>query len=145
MMCGMRPMKLPRWIGMCSAWQSVSPAALNSAVEQSRRSLMLVECEARISVSPVSSTIEPMAAPITSTVIGSMLPLGHTTTHFLKPRAEKRPRSDGPHYFNGNLMGIENSAKPFSINEARPDSLFWSSELRLEDQVEPAIDARRHP
>src|SRR3981081_1588314 len=47
MMCLMRSRKLPRWIGMCSAWQSVSPAALNSAVEQSRRSLMLVECEAR--------------------------------------------------------------------------------------------------
>ena len=56
---------------MCSAWHSVSPAASNSAVEQSRRSLMLVECEARISASPVSSTIEARAAPITSTVIGS--------------------------------------------------------------------------
>src|SRR3979490_3142978 len=73
MMCGRRARKLPRWIGMCSAWQSVSPAALNSAVEQSRRSLMLVECEARISVSPVSSTIEAMAAPITSMVMGSRL------------------------------------------------------------------------
>ncbi len=36
-------MKLPRCIGMCSAWHSVSPFASNSAVEQSRRSLMLVE------------------------------------------------------------------------------------------------------
>ena len=42
-MCGMMPMKEPRCIGMCSAWHSVSPRALNSAVEQSRRSLMLVE------------------------------------------------------------------------------------------------------
>jgi len=44
-------------------------------VEQRRRAvaplLMLVECEARISVSPVSSTIEFMAAPITSTATGS--------------------------------------------------------------------------
>ena len=61
---------------MCSAWQSVSPAALNSAVEQSRRSLMLVECEARISVSPVSSTIEAMAAPMTSMVMGSRVVMG---------------------------------------------------------------------
>ena len=73
MMCGTRSRKLPRWIGMCSAWHSVSPRALNSAVEQSRRSLMLVECEARISVSPVSSTIDAIAAPITSTVMGSTL------------------------------------------------------------------------
>src|SRR5262245_50343938 len=94
MMCGTRSRKLPRWIGMCSAWQSVSPAALNSAVEQSRRSLMLVECEARISVSPVSSTIEPMAAPITSTVMGS--------------------------------------------------SALARVMRRLQDEVEPAIDARRH-
>src|SRR5215216_4423334 len=69
MMCLIRSKKLPRWIGMCSAWHSVSPAALNSAVEQSRRSLTLAECEARISVSPVSSTIEAMAAPMTSTVM----------------------------------------------------------------------------
>jgi hypothetical protein len=40
---GMIPIKLPRCIGMCSAWHSIVPRVSNSAVEQSRRSLMLVE------------------------------------------------------------------------------------------------------
>jgi hypothetical protein len=33
----------PRWTGMCSAWATIRPLASNSAVEQSRRSLMFEE------------------------------------------------------------------------------------------------------
>jgi len=69
----MMPIKLPRCIGMCSAWHKVVPHVSNSAVEQSRRSLMLVEKLARTSASPISSTIDDKALPITSTVIGSIV------------------------------------------------------------------------
>jgi hypothetical protein len=68
---GMIPIKLPRCIGMCSAWHRVVPRISNNAVEQSRRSLMLVEKLARTTASPISSTIDDNALPITSTVIGS--------------------------------------------------------------------------
>ncbi len=67
----MMPMKLPRCIGMCSAWHKVVPRVSNSAVEQSRRSLMFVEKLARTNASPISSTMDDNALPITSTVIGS--------------------------------------------------------------------------
>jgi len=58
---------------MCSAWHKVVPRVSNSAVEQSRRSLMLVEKLARIRASPISSTIDDSALSITSTVIGSIV------------------------------------------------------------------------
>ena len=40
---------------MCSACITISPAASNSAVEASRRSLMLAEWAARTSAAPISS------------------------------------------------------------------------------------------
>ena len=40
---------------MCSACMTISPAGSNSAVEESRRSLMFAECAARISTAPISS------------------------------------------------------------------------------------------
>jgi hypothetical protein len=64
----MTPMKLPRCIGMCSAWQTVAPCLSNSAVEQSRRSLMFAEKLARTSASPISSTIADNALAITLSV-----------------------------------------------------------------------------
>src|SRR5205085_1039811 len=45
----------PRCTGMCSACITISPRALNSAVEASRRSLMLAECAAPTSTAPISS------------------------------------------------------------------------------------------
>ena len=45
---------LPRCTGMCSAWTSSSPAAVNTAAEQSARSLMLGERADRRSTSPIS-------------------------------------------------------------------------------------------
>src|SRR5262245_58989305 len=140
MMCGTRSRKLPRWIGMCSAWQSVSPAALNSAVEQSRRSLMLVECEARISVSPVSSTIEAMAAPITSTVMGSrgltFLPLRskgrcrrHTATEGSWATSLPLPLTTPPASRAPPLRGLREG------EEARS-----SSRRHLQDQVQVRVD-----
>ena len=45
----------PRWTGMCSACITISPRASNSAVEASRRSLMLAEWAARTSAAPISS------------------------------------------------------------------------------------------
>jgi hypothetical protein len=47
---------------MCSACHRVVPRVSNSAVEQSRRSLMLVKKLARTDASPISSTIDEGAA-----------------------------------------------------------------------------------
>ena len=48
---------------MCSACITISPCGSNSAVEASRRSLMLAECAARISTAPISSQIA-CSAPV---------------------------------------------------------------------------------
>ncbi len=45
---------LPRCTGMCSAWTSSSPAAVNTAAEQSARSLIFGERDDRRSTSPIS-------------------------------------------------------------------------------------------
>ena len=55
----------PRWTGMCSACAIMRPRSSNSAVEQSRRSLMLAENEERIRTAPISSAIDRNDAPIT--------------------------------------------------------------------------------
>src|SRR6516165_4599354 len=86
---GMIPIKLPRCIGMCSAWHKVVPCLSNSAVEQSRRSLMLVEKLARTRASPISSAIEDNALPITSTVIGSTNYLGGRRSWQLQQQIEE--------------------------------------------------------
>ena len=61
----------PRWTGMCSACMTISPAGSNSAVEQSRRSLMLAEWAARTSVAPISSHAARRAPVVTASAIGS--------------------------------------------------------------------------
>ncbi len=48
----------PRWTGMCSAWASISPDGMNTAAEQSARSLMLGEYAVRRSTIPISSATE---------------------------------------------------------------------------------------
>ena len=55
----------PRWTGMCSACAIIRPRSSNSAVEQSRRSLMFAEKEERIRTAPISSAIDRKDAPIT--------------------------------------------------------------------------------
>ena len=50
---------------MCSAWATIRPRRSKSAVEQSRRSLMLAENAERTSTAPISSAIERSDAPIT--------------------------------------------------------------------------------
>ena len=52
----------PRCTGMCSAWITSRPAASNSAVEQSRRSLMLGDSALWISAVPISSAM-PRSEP----------------------------------------------------------------------------------
>src|SRR5436190_2710805 len=69
--CSTTPISEPRCIGMCIAWQSVRPRASKRHVELSRRSFTFVEYAARTSVSPISSTIDDSALPMTSTKIGS--------------------------------------------------------------------------
>src|SRR4051812_36841874 len=70
------PSREPRWIGMRSACAMVRPSASNRTVEQSCRSLMLVEKAARIIALPISSTMVESALPTTSTVTGSTLRRG---------------------------------------------------------------------
>ena len=60
----------PRWTGMCSACVTIRPPSSNSAVEQSRRSLMLAENAERTSTAPISSAIARSEAPITWSSIG---------------------------------------------------------------------------
>ena len=55
----------PRWTGMCSACAIIRPRSSNSAVEQSRRSLMLAEKAERMRTAPISSAIDRSDAPIT--------------------------------------------------------------------------------
>src|SRR5688500_4913247 len=65
------PSSEPRWTGMRSACAMVRPCGSNSTVEQSCRSLMLVEKAARMIALPISSTMVDSALPMTSTVTGS--------------------------------------------------------------------------
>src|SRR5262249_53132337 len=57
---------------MCSACITISPAASNSAVEASRRSLMLAECAERISTAPISSQPARSAPATTCSSTGSI-------------------------------------------------------------------------
>ncbi len=50
---------------MCSACMIIRAPASNSAVEQSRRSLMFAECEERTSTAPISSQAA-RSAPLTT-------------------------------------------------------------------------------
>ena len=61
----------PRWTGMCSACMSIDPSGMKSAVEQSRRSLMLAECAAWMSTAPISSHAARSAPLTTWRVTGS--------------------------------------------------------------------------
>ena len=49
---------------MCSAWTTIRPRSSNSAVEQSRRSLMFAEKAERISAAPISSAIARRPLPM---------------------------------------------------------------------------------
>ena len=65
----------PRCTGMCSAWASISPPGVNTAAEQSARSLMLGDKEVCRRTRPISSATEASRLRATSRVIGSMLKL----------------------------------------------------------------------
>ena len=56
---------------MCSACMTMRPRASNSAVEASRRSLMLAECAERTSTAPISSQAARSAPSMTWRVTGS--------------------------------------------------------------------------
>ena len=55
----------PRWTGRCSAWAIIRPPGSKTAVEQSRRSLMLAEWAERTSAAPISSATPRRAAAST--------------------------------------------------------------------------------
>src|SRR5262245_46866701 len=87
-------------MGMCSAWAMTSPRASKMAVEQSWRSLMLVEYEDLMSAVPISSAMLRSAAPITSSVTRSTASRAPVADHEeaqivderLLPREEQRRR-----------------------------------------------------
>src|SRR5689334_7180326 len=58
---------------MCSACITISPRGSNSAVDASRRSLMLAECAERISTAPISSQIARSAPDTTWSSTGSIV------------------------------------------------------------------------
>ena len=74
---------------MCSACITISPAASKSAVEQSRRSLMLAEWEARISTAPISSQAACSEPIRTWREIGSRLIRGWRRSS--RPDRPRRP------------------------------------------------------
>ena len=92
----------PRCTGMCSAWTTMRPAASNSAVEQSRRSLMLEENAARISTAPISSAIARSALPVTCSSTGTIAPVTaaaparasrvHRSLRTIRPAPSTSPR-----------------------------------------------------
>ena len=98
-----RPASSPRWTGMCSAWASSSPSAVNSAAEQSARSLMLGLNAARRSTAPISSAtpVEPRRSRTAATPgRGSRRQLVSTPVQHeraggagLGPPARRAPRS----------------------------------------------------
>lgn len=67
----MAPSSEPRCSGICVPCATSRPAASNSATEQSLRSLMLVENEARTSVLFMSSVIDSRRLQNTSMPTGS--------------------------------------------------------------------------
>src|SRR5215217_441812 len=83
----------PRWTGMCSACMTIWPWASNSAVEASRRSLMLAEWALRTSTTPISSQAARSAPSITWSVTGSMsrsATLDHQRSVLGRPSAPAR-------------------------------------------------------
>ena len=56
-------------MGMCSACAMTWPRVSKIAVEQSRRSLMLLEYDARMRAAPISSATVRSAEPMTSSVM----------------------------------------------------------------------------
>ncbi len=61
----------PRCTGMCSAWTSSVPSAVNRAAEQSARSLMLGLKAPRRSTAPISSATPVSRAMSTARAAGS--------------------------------------------------------------------------
>ena len=77
--------------GMCSACATIRPRASNTAVEQSRRSLMLAECAARTSAAPISSATPESAADITRRVAGSIIAEAPTRRRRNAPASRRPP------------------------------------------------------
>ena len=102
----------PRCTGMCSACITICPSASNSAVEASRRSLMLEECAERISTTPISSQAARSAPVTTCSSIGS------STLTPPAPRAQvdravlRRPSPDQPGGTSSVASGSAHSAGP---------------------------------
>src|SRR3982751_3266251 len=72
---------------MCSACMTISPRGSNSAVEQSRRSLMFAECALRTSAAPISSHAALSAPLTTCSSTGSSTAQHHAAVGLLLPPA----------------------------------------------------------
>ncbi|HSM44123.1 MAG TPA: hypothetical protein VK969_03815 [Acidimicrobiia bacterium] len=57
---------------MCSAWASISPSGVNTAAEQSARSLMLGDNDVRRKTTPISSAMAANRLRATSRLMGSI-------------------------------------------------------------------------
>ena len=82
----------PRCTGMCSACASSSPAAVNTAAEQSARSLMFGLDAERRSTVPISSAIPPRREMSTWSAAGSRLTTAPVAAPGSPPR-QARPTS----------------------------------------------------
>src|ERR1700756_2535749 len=108
----------PRWTGMCSAWAIIRPPSSNSAVEQSRRSLMLAEKDERIRTAPISSAIERSAAPITwSSVVAFTSLTGHDPAGTIP----------SPHPPGGDPEG-----RAVQLDQGRPGGALWLAARQLQ-------------
>src|ERR1043166_1178688 len=114
----------PRCTGMCSACAIIRPRSSNSAVEQSRRSLMLAEKEERMRTAPISSAIDLSDAPITWSWIAAFASL---------TRHDPAGTIPNPHPPGGNPEG---RALEFDELRARCTAWFASRQLQRRTRLE---------
>ena len=118
---------------MCSACMTIAPSASNSAVDASRRSLMLAEWAERTSTAPISSQAARSAPSITCRVTGPM-PL---TTRAPGSRRRRRPRRSSREAPPASSPRARTTAGPASRASPGPSTRASSSS--------PAITTRRVP
>ena len=99
---------------MCSACITSSPPASNSAVEQSRRSVMLGEWAERISTAPISSQAARRAPTRTWSETGSR-PLSHRRLLGERSCPPRRPRADQPGGSTRVASGSSNTHGPVGL------------------------------
>src|SRR3954469_24642367 len=91
---------------MCSAFSPIAPAASNSAVEASRRSLMFAEWAERTSTAPISSQAARRPPSITWSVMGSSTLHHHRVRAGLRVPAGRHHQRGARQLEEGGALGV---------------------------------------